>query len=218
MLFGPSPPELFAVEENHLKRWGSALVRSKSQKAERCATCYFTELQERNMHPMCIPELNLKCYGKAETPVSKRRARCAELQIQFTEAVSTVADQKELITNLERDLSTIQSMSSMHRPDAELCFLGYPPSSPSTPLPEGQMDSLLSIISSQRERFRTRNQELEAENRMMQHTMQALQSELDNMRADNIKLYEKIKFLQSYPGRFFVTLLFLEDSGQLDTY
>uniref|UniRef100_A0A8C0IK92 CASP C-terminal domain-containing protein n=1 Tax=Chelonoidis abingdonii TaxID=106734 RepID=A0A8C0IK92_CHEAB len=146
-------------------------------------------------------------------------ARCAELQIQFTEAVSTVADQKELITNLEHDLSTIQSMSSVHRPDAEGAavhslemipdpikeatarFYGYPPSSPSTPLPEGQMDSLLSIISSQRERFRTRNQELEAENRMMQHTMQALQSELDNMRADNIKLYEKIKFLQSYPGR-----------------
>uniref|UniRef100_A0A8C4WEC6 Protein CASP n=1 Tax=Gopherus evgoodei TaxID=1825980 RepID=A0A8C4WEC6_9SAUR len=146
-------------------------------------------------------------------------ARYAELQIQFTEAVSTVADQKELITSLEHDLSTIQSMSSVHRPDAEGAavhslemipdpikeatarFYGYPPSSPSTPLPEGQMDSLLSIISSQRERFRTRNQELEAENRMMQHTMQALQSELDNMRADNIKLYEKIKFLQSYPGR-----------------
>ncbi|XP_050785052.1 protein CASP isoform X3 [Gopherus flavomarginatus] len=146
-------------------------------------------------------------------------ARCAELQIQFTEAVSTVADQKELITSLEHDLSTIQSMSSVHRPDAEGAavhslemipdpikeatarFYGYPPSSPSTPLPEGQMDSLLSIISSQRERFRTRNQELEAENRMMQHTMHALQSELDNMRADNIKLYEKIKFLQSYPGR-----------------
>uniref|UniRef100_A0A8C4JN33 CASP C-terminal domain-containing protein n=1 Tax=Dromaius novaehollandiae TaxID=8790 RepID=A0A8C4JN33_DRONO len=65
----------------------------------------------------------------------------------------------------------------------------------------GQMDSLLSIISSQRERFRARNQELEGENRMMQHTVQALQSELDNLRADNIKLYEKIKFLQSYPGR-----------------
>uniref|UniRef100_A0A8C3IZF5 Protein CASP n=1 Tax=Chrysemys picta bellii TaxID=8478 RepID=A0A8C3IZF5_CHRPI len=145
-------------------------------------------------------------------------ARCAELQIQFTEAVSTVADQKELIANLEHDLSTIQSMSSVHRPDAEGAavhsletipdpikeatarFYGYPPS-PSASLPEGQMDSLLSIISSQRERFRTRNQELEAENRMMQHTMQALQSELDNMRADNIKLYEKIKFLQSYPGR-----------------
>nr|XP_034994781.1 protein CASP isoform X6 [Zootoca vivipara] len=144
--------------------------------------------------------------------------RCADLQIQFTEAVSTVASQKELIAKLEHDLSTIQSMSAMHRPDAEgaaiqnlenipepikeatALFYGYPPSA-STPIPEGQMDSLLSIISSQRERFRARNHELEAENRMMQHTMQALQSELDNLRADNIKLYEKIKFLQSYPGR-----------------
>nr|XP_028563370.1 protein CASP isoform X9 [Podarcis muralis] len=144
--------------------------------------------------------------------------RCADLQIQFTEAVSTVADQKELIAKLEHDLSTIQSMSAMRRPDAEgaaiqnlenipepikeatALFYGYTPSA-STPIPEGQMDSLLSIISSQRERFRARNHELEAENRMMQHTMQALQSELDNLRADNIKLYEKIKFLQSYPGR-----------------
>ncbi|XP_042298631.1 protein CASP isoform X4 [Sceloporus undulatus] len=144
--------------------------------------------------------------------------RCADLQIQFTEAVSTVAEQKELIAKLEQDLSTIQSLSATHRPDAEgaaiqnlenipepikeatALFYGYPPS-PTSQIPEGQMDSLLAIISSQRERFRTRNRELEAENRLMQHTMQALQSELDSLRADNIKLYEKIKFLQSYPGR-----------------
>ncbi|EHB01673.1 Protein CASP [Heterocephalus glaber] len=68
-------------------------------------------------------------------------------------------------------------------------------------LPEGQVDSLLSIISSQRERFRARNQELEAESRLAQHTIQALQGELDSLRADNIKLFEKIKFLQSYPSR-----------------
>ncbi|XP_072834385.2 protein CASP isoform X9 [Pogona vitticeps] len=145
-------------------------------------------------------------------------ARCTDLQIQFTEAVSTVTDQKELISKLEHDLSTVQSLSAMHRPDAEgaaiqnlenipepikeatALFYGYPPS-PANQIPESQMDSLLSIISSQRERFRARNHELETENRLMQHTMQALQSELDNLRADNIKLYEKIKFLQSYPGR-----------------
>ncbi|XP_059685425.1 protein CASP isoform X5 [Gavia stellata] len=144
--------------------------------------------------------------------------RCADLQIQLTEAVSTLAGQKELIAKLEHDLSTIQALSTVHRPDAEgaavpslekipepikeatALFYGHPPS-PGTSFPEGQVDSLLSIISSQRERFRTRNQELEGENRMMQHTVHALQSELDNLRADNIKLYEKIKFLQSYPGR-----------------
>lgn len=36
---------------------------------------------------------------------------------------------------------------------------------------------------------------------MAQHTIQALQSELDSLRADNIKLFEKIKFLQNYSGR-----------------
>ncbi|KAJ7309035.1 hypothetical protein JRQ81_008323, partial [Phrynocephalus forsythii] len=144
--------------------------------------------------------------------------RCTDLQMQFTDAVSTVADQKELIAKLEHDLSTVQSLSTIHRPDAEgaaiqnlenipepikeatALFYGYP-TAPANQIPESQMDSLLSIISSQRERFRARNHELETENRLMQHTMQALQSELDNLRADNIKLYEKIKFLQSYPGR-----------------
>lgn len=46
--------------------------------------------------------------------------RCAELQIQLTEAVSTLAGQKELVAKLEHDLSTIQAVSAVHRPDAEV--------------------------------------------------------------------------------------------------
>ncbi|XP_056329254.1 cut-like homeobox 1b [Danio aesculapii] len=138
--------------------------------------------------------------------------RYASLQMEFSTAVQTSSDQKELILKLEQDLSTIQTMS---RPDAEgadtsavivpepikeatALFSGMS-GSPQTD--QGQMDSLLSIISSQRERFRSRNQELEAANSSLQQTLQALQSELDSLRADNIKLYEKIKFLQSYPTR-----------------
>ncbi|XP_062035559.1 protein CASP isoform X12 [Lepus europaeus] len=141
--------------------------------------------------------------------------RCAELQSHVTEAVATAAEQRELIARLEQDLSTIQSIQ---RPDAEgaaerglekipepikeATALFYGPSAAaSSALPEGQVDSLLSIISSQRERFRARNQELEAESRLAQRTIHALQGELDSLRADNIKLFEKIKFLQSYPGR-----------------
>ena len=40
------------------------------------------------------------------------------------------------------------------------------PSAPASSLPEGQVDSLLSIISSQRERFRARNRELEGVSRV----------------------------------------------------
>lgn len=52
---------------------------------------------------------------------------------------------------------------------------------------------------------------------MMQHTVHALQSELDNLRADNIKLYEKIKFLQSYPGRVSGCLAVCLSSGWVHT-
>ncbi|XP_072320199.1 cut-like homeobox 1b isoform X6 [Eucyclogobius newberryi] len=145
--------------------------------------------------------------------------RYSELQLEFSAAVRTSAEQKDLILKLEHDLSTVQTMSSLARPSAdgsEVTDMGNIPepvkeatamfSGPGVnphhaELPQGQMDSLLSIISSQRERFRSRNQELEAESRSVQHTMQALQNELDSLRADNIKLYEKIKFLQSYPGK-----------------
>lgn len=141
--------------------------------------------------------------------------RYACLQMEFSTAVQTTSDQKELILKLEQDLSTIQTMS---RPDAEGADTSavmrecvpdpikeatalFSSMSGSPQADQGQMDSLLSIISSQRERFRSRNQELEVANSSLQQTLQALQSELDSLRADNIKLYEKIKFLQSYPTR-----------------
>lgn len=46
--------------------------------------------------------------------------RCAELQIQLTEAAATLSGQKELVAKLEHDLSTIQTLSAVHRPDAEV--------------------------------------------------------------------------------------------------
>uniref|UniRef100_A0A672MJ51 Protein CASP-like n=1 Tax=Sinocyclocheilus grahami TaxID=75366 RepID=A0A672MJ51_SINGR len=137
----------------------------------------------------------------------------ASLQLEFSAAVKTSAEQKELILKLEQDLSIIQTMSRPEAEGADSSVVSIPEpikeatalfsgvgGSPQTDLPQGQMDSLLSIISSQRERYRSRNQELEA-NSSLQQTAQALQSQLDSLRADNIKLYEKIKFLQSYPNR-----------------
>lgn len=45
--------------------------------------------------------------------------RYAQLQMEFSAAVRTSAEQKELILKLEQDLSTIQAMSSLPRPDAD---------------------------------------------------------------------------------------------------
>eukprot|EP01135_Chromosphaera_perkinsii_P003915 Nk52_evm16s262 gene=Nk52_evmTU16s262 len=66
---------------------------------------------------------------------------------------------------------------------------------PPAPIPGGD---ILDIITSQRDRFREKNTQLEADNLSLQQGMASLRSEIDSLRKDNIKLYEKIKFLQGY--------------------
>merc|ERR1712062_604320 len=56
----------------------------------------------------------------------------------------------------------------------------------------------MGIVQSQRERFRLRVQELESENSQQTQNIQSLSQEIENLRVDNVKLYEKIKFLQNY--------------------
>ena len=61
--------------------------------------------------------------------------------------------------------------------------------------------SLFNIVSNQRERFRLRAQELESEMMAGKQQIIFLTNELDRLRSDNVKLYEKIKFLQSVPSK-----------------
>ena len=125
----------------------------------------------------------------------------------------TQKEQQMLIRKLETDLMMIQSPASVVRSAAD----GSPaPNNKSGELladaiqeksgTDNSNNSLLLIVSSQRERFRVRNNELEAENYTHQQTIQRLQNDLDSLRADNVKLYEKIKYLQSYPTSSKITI------------
>jgi homeobox protein cut-like len=62
---------------------------------------------------------------------------------------------------------------------------------------DGADMSLFNIVSNQRERFRVRVQELEGENMSAKQQIIFLTNEIDRLRSDNVKLYEKIKYLQS---------------------
>ena len=57
--------------------------------------------------------------------------------------------------------------------------------------------SLFNIVSNQRERFKAKCQELEAEALAGKQQIVFLTNELDQLRSDNVKLYEKIRYLQS---------------------
>eukprot|EP01134_Creolimax_fragrantissima_P005600 CFRG5600T1 len=64
--------------------------------------------------------------------------------------------------------------------------------------PETAAASLLSIISSQRDRFRSRNETLEADHQRLEEELLHITGEISTLKSDNLALYEKIKFLQSY--------------------
>lgn len=58
--------------------------------------------------------------------------------------------------------------------------------------------SMLDIVAGQRDRFRARTMELEDDNRKLMERIEKLTSDLDSLKSDNVRLYEKIRFLQSY--------------------
>ncbi|KAK1922128.1 CASP C terminal-domain-containing protein [Papiliotrema laurentii] len=58
--------------------------------------------------------------------------------------------------------------------------------------------SILPIVTSQRDRFRQRNAELEEELRKQFESISDLRAEIKSLQADNLKLYEKVRYMQSY--------------------
>ncbi|KAG8213607.1 CASP C terminal-domain-containing protein [Butyriboletus roseoflavus] len=70
----------------------------------------------------------------------------------------------------------------------------------STPIPftSSADTSILPIVTSQRDRFRARNAELEEELRRQFHAISELHSEIKSLQSDNLKLYEKVRYMQSY--------------------
>lgn len=58
--------------------------------------------------------------------------------------------------------------------------------------------SILPIITSQRDRFRARNAELEEELRKQFASITELRNEVKTLQADNLSLYEKVRYLQAY--------------------
>ncbi|XP_033747853.1 protein CASP-like [Pecten maximus] len=165
--------------------------------------------------PMGVGDLTIENFTDP-SPMGVERYKA--LQSEYEEAVGTVQEQKLLIKQLEDDLQKVNALSSMFRGEAE----GQPVTHGSG---EGEVmaevvkdvsqhvviameaggksaaDSLLPIVQSQRERYRLRAQELEAHSLGQQQQVTLLQNEIDKLRSDNVKLFEKIRFLQSYPTK-----------------
>ncbi|OLL25111.1 Protein CASP [Neolecta irregularis DAH-3] len=154
------------------------------------------------------------------------------LQTDLDLANRELSDQKQLAAKLEEDLSRIQD----RRPPT----LGAPSvigttrhsrsirqSSPADSIINSREDSLsgvlekpdtsiLPIITQQRDRFRSRNSELEDELRQQFATISALRSEVQQLQKDNLQLYERSRYLGDYRrGDLAITV---GEGSQLERY
>ncbi|KAJ7178378.1 CASP C terminal-domain-containing protein [Mycena crocata] len=155
---------------------------------------------------------------KLQDELTKLRIIHTELEVSFQTAeeqlVATSAElekQKVLNEKLETDLVSMNS----HKPNEDLppsevdstdvlagLDLGRKTDQPvrSTPIPFASSadTTILPIVTSQRDRFRQRNAELEEELRKQFQIISELRTEIKNLQSDNLKLYEKVRYMQSY--------------------
>ncbi|VUZ47033.1 unnamed protein product [Hymenolepis diminuta] len=119
------------------------------------------------------------------------------------------AQQKVLISHLEEDLNRVSAWHHQKLHESSDVVGGGQDMEPVSPLREILLDqkeekaaagesSILSIVQSQRDRLRQQNRELEENLLSMRQQVVTVQTQLEALRQDNVKLYEKIRFVQSY--------------------
>ncbi|KAF4620628.1 hypothetical protein D9613_000431 [Agrocybe pediades] len=152
---------------------------------------------------------------RLQEELTKLRVLHNELEESFrshSERLETLTQelekQKELNEKLENDLLSIDNgKNDSGSPDAESDALagldiGKRANTPvrSTPIPftPSADTSILPIVTSQRDRFRQRNAELEEELRKQYQIISELRNEIKTLQNDNLKLYEKVRYMQSY--------------------
>lgn len=132
------------------------------------------------------------------------KVKSAELsEAKVKELDIKIEQQQELITKLEEDI--LMGYNSLDKrankaDDWDLTELGTDVSKHGAIKANGdeEQNSMLQVICSQRDRFRQRLRETEEELRLLQDKNKSIATELEKCKADNVKLYEKIRYIQDY--------------------
>ena len=61
---------------------------------------------------------------------------------------------------------------------------------------------ICTLILAQRERYKKRNEELEDQQSKQMQQITLMQSEIGDLQTDNVKLYEKIRYIQGYQVKY----------------
>jgi len=119
--------------------------------------------------------------------LSEKESSLTNVTEELHKSQESVTQLKQLVAKLEEDIG-----SSSVPVENILLERGI----------KGSEDSsMLSIVCKQRDRFKARTSELESENKELYMKLEGVNNQLGALRHDNLKLYEKIKYLQSYGSK-----------------
>ncbi|XP_057447080.1 protein CASP-like isoform X5 [Lotus japonicus] len=141
--------------------------------------------------------------------LSEKTSLLETAEQKITELAAKVNEQQKLIQKLEDDILKGYSSNSKDRKgtfldDWDLSEAGGGEASEQSTADQRQValdqdqSSMLKVICNQRDRFRTRLRETEEEIRQLKEKIGVLTVELEKTKADNVKLYGKIRYVQDY--------------------
>lgn len=136
--------------------------------------------------------------------ISEKTSLLEAAEAREAELVAKVNEQQKLITKLEDDI--LKGYNSVDRKgtlfdDWDLKEVGVSEMSESAEqkhASDQDQSSMLKVICNQRDRFRTRLRETEEELRQLKEKNSSLMVQLEKTKADNVKLYGKIRYVQDY--------------------
>lgn len=137
--------------------------------------------------------------------LSEKTTLLEAAEAKEAELIAKVNEQQRLITKLEDDI--LKGYGSLDRKgtlfdDWDLKEVGVSDTSENVDQKHASSDqdqsSMLKVICNQRDRFRTRLRETEEELRQLKEKNGVLMVELEKTKADNVKLYGKIRYVQDY--------------------
>ncbi|KAK3440432.1 hypothetical protein EUGRSUZ_B00707 [Eucalyptus grandis] len=137
--------------------------------------------------------------------LSERTSSLEAAEAKVAELAAKVNEQQKLIQKLEDDILKGYSSSSRDRKGSlfdewDLSEAGASQQSEGAERisPDQEQSSMLKVIINQRDRFRARLRETEEEIRQLKEKISMLTGELEKTKADNVKLYGKIRYVQDY--------------------
>lgn len=132
---------------------------------------------------------------KSKATIEKMNTEMAALQERVDRYEEELEKKKKLTAQLEVDIDKLTSTLNSNK-----IFSGTKDENSLSGTGEPDVTNMMEMLSRQRDLYKDKIQQLDVTNSQLQGSLQNQLVEIKKLKSDNLQLYEKVKFLESYGG------------------